>query len=357
MAKGLAIALVVLGHCLDFDDPMRHLIYSFHMPLFFVLAGYTMRPKPRRTVLASSLRRLMVPYAAVSAILLLFAFIPPASVNPALDSQEPPLAVLGQVLYASGCESDFMGAHIIGVGAIWFLPCLMWGRLALNELLLRTEHLAGWRRALQPLVLLALLWLGLAVGERVRLPLSIDTALVAVSFMYLGYALKRTGLQNIGNLQWLGVVALWLLGFASDGIGSIDMATRSYLECPVQLLCAAAGSVAVIGAVQGLEQLGSGRALPSCGLALLNAWMGKLGAASLTVLCVHRVESAVFNWQKIMEFFAPGVWSWGITAQGLYQFALRFALVLALTALLRAAMSRLRALWEYRPAQLPADET
>lgn len=51
-AKGIGIALVVLGHAnrsigrtagLDWPSPLQtldHLIYSFHMPLFFVLAGY-----------------------------------------------------------------------------------------------------------------------------------------------------------------------------------------------------------------------------------------------------------------------------------------------------------------------------
>lgn len=343
MAKGLAIALVVLGHCLDFDNPLRHFIYTFHMPLFFMLAGYTMRAKPRLTVLSSSLRRLMVPYLVVCAILLFFAFVPPASLNPNLDPQEPPASVLAQELYASGCESEFMGLHIIGIGAIWFLPCLLWGRLVLNEVLLRTQNLQGWRRALQPLAVLALLWLGFALGQQLRLPMSLDTALVAVGFMYVGYLLKRVEPQNLSNLQWLGFVVLWLLGFASSGIGSIDMATRSYLECPAQLLCSVGGSVAVIGAMIGLEQLGRGCRLPSQALGRLNALMARLGVASLTVLCVHRVESAVFNWQKIMEFFAPNVWSWGLTAQGLYQFALRFTLVLLLAALLRAVLARITA--------------
>lgn len=343
MAKGLAIALVVLGHCLDFDNPLRHFIYTFHMPLFFVLAGYTMRAKPRLTVLSSSLRRLMAPYLVVSAILLLFAFVPPASLNPKLDPQEPPASVLAQVLYASGCESEFMGMHIIGIGAIWFLPCLLWGRLMLNEVLLRTQDMKGWRRALQALAVLALLWLGFALGEQVRLPLSFDTALVAVGFMYVGYLLKRVGPHKLCNLQWLGFIALWLLGFESGDIGSIDMATRSYLECPAQLLCSVGGSVAVIGAMIGLEQLGSSHSLPSHALGRFNAQLARLGVASLTVLCVHRVESAVFNWQTIMEFFAPSVWSWGLTAQALYQFALRFTLILLLTALLRTLLAHISA--------------
>ncbi len=45
-AKGLAIILVVLGHCLNhFDNEILHslceIIYLFHMPLFVLLSGYS----------------------------------------------------------------------------------------------------------------------------------------------------------------------------------------------------------------------------------------------------------------------------------------------------------------------------
>lgn len=43
-AKGLAIILVVYGHALTYFSPnfdsIVHVVYSFHMPLFFVLTGY-----------------------------------------------------------------------------------------------------------------------------------------------------------------------------------------------------------------------------------------------------------------------------------------------------------------------------
>ena len=46
IAKGIAIILVVLGHCLNhFDDAVLHriceIIYLFHMPLFVTLSGYS----------------------------------------------------------------------------------------------------------------------------------------------------------------------------------------------------------------------------------------------------------------------------------------------------------------------------
>ena len=42
IARGIGIVLVVLGHCLSqLDGSLRTFIYSFHMPLFFTLAGMT----------------------------------------------------------------------------------------------------------------------------------------------------------------------------------------------------------------------------------------------------------------------------------------------------------------------------
>lgn len=38
--KGFGIILVVLGHCMIFENPINRVIYSFHMPIFFICSGY-----------------------------------------------------------------------------------------------------------------------------------------------------------------------------------------------------------------------------------------------------------------------------------------------------------------------------
>ena len=44
IAKGIGIFLVVLGHC-QITENVLTLITTFHMPLFFFLAGYVFRPE------------------------------------------------------------------------------------------------------------------------------------------------------------------------------------------------------------------------------------------------------------------------------------------------------------------------
>lgn len=39
--RGMAILLVIVGH-VDFPNKVNGVIYSFHMPLFFIIIGLTM---------------------------------------------------------------------------------------------------------------------------------------------------------------------------------------------------------------------------------------------------------------------------------------------------------------------------
>ena len=61
IAKGIAIFLVIIGHQYDLPE-ISHFIYSFHMPLFFILGGYFFHKKKIKTDVLSNVRRLIFPY-------------------------------------------------------------------------------------------------------------------------------------------------------------------------------------------------------------------------------------------------------------------------------------------------------
>lgn len=75
VAKGICIMLMVIGHsgCPQF---IRHFIYMFHMPFFFMAAGYFMKPQESlHSYLNFSLKRvkkLYVPYLLCGFSLLIF---------------------------------------------------------------------------------------------------------------------------------------------------------------------------------------------------------------------------------------------------------------------------------------------
>jgi len=69
-AKGVGILLVIAGHVWWRPGPAHHVIYSFHMPLFFLLSGYMVTPQPGWALLAKQARSLLIPFAAFSLILI-----------------------------------------------------------------------------------------------------------------------------------------------------------------------------------------------------------------------------------------------------------------------------------------------
>lgn len=63
--KGIAILCVILGHIEAIPEVGKGIIFSFHMPLFFIIAGYFYRPTvDYRAKLNKDFKRLIVPYIA-----------------------------------------------------------------------------------------------------------------------------------------------------------------------------------------------------------------------------------------------------------------------------------------------------
>jgi len=61
VAKGVGILLVVLGHSFVMGSYFSRVIYSFHMPLFFFIAGFLFRPE-KYTSIFGLLKRLFASY-------------------------------------------------------------------------------------------------------------------------------------------------------------------------------------------------------------------------------------------------------------------------------------------------------
>ena len=65
IAKGLGIICIVIGHALTKGTLLRRWVFTFHVPLFFIVAGLTFVPKNSRGYIKTRFKRLMVPYYLV----------------------------------------------------------------------------------------------------------------------------------------------------------------------------------------------------------------------------------------------------------------------------------------------------
>lgn len=55
IAKGIGILSVIIGHTFDVQY-LSNFLYSFHMPLFFVLSGYFFKEKDTKTIVKKGLK-------------------------------------------------------------------------------------------------------------------------------------------------------------------------------------------------------------------------------------------------------------------------------------------------------------
>lgn len=48
IVKGITIILMIIGHVSNIPTILRTFIFSFHMPLFFIISGYTFKKKNKQ---------------------------------------------------------------------------------------------------------------------------------------------------------------------------------------------------------------------------------------------------------------------------------------------------------------------
>lgn len=308
-ARGLAMLLVIIGHTVPGNEAVIGALYTFHLPLFFVISGYAMRPVRdgrafvRRHV--HSFFRLIVPCAAVQMGLMIYFYLlegnPGAGRLMGLEKR-----ALVQLFWA--------GAQSVGgrpaLGIPWFLFALFWGRMIFDAL-----RMAFGRHAV--IACAATAALGLIIGRSSYWPQSLDLAMVSVLFLCAGEQLHRleTLSPRVRRGALFAAALVWALGLLMDV--RVDMAVHQYgphgLGIPVSL-CASAVVCALM------------RRLDGCGA--ISRPLAFVGRISLPVFFVHHVD----------DYFM-GLWyreNWWLCWMN------RIAVVVGIAALVHGALERLR---------------
>lgn len=236
-AKGIAIILVIFGHTIDYNSPLRGYIFSFHMPLFFILAGYTFRQKRWNSLLTSSFKRLFIPYT----MLFLLWRVPNFLAYTDHVNSSSLKALLGSFIFASGTTVQPFGFDAAGMS--WFLASLFCSRIILNAICRSCsngEHPIISSGATSA----SLLLLGVFLGRNLHLylPLSLDVSMAATFFMWVGHLMKQVNLTKailnpfaciISACAWIGAAHFSFL----------ELAARDYRILPLAIIAAIAGTI------------------------------------------------------------------------------------------------------------------
>lgn len=302
IAKGFGIAFVIVGHTFLNDSLWRKLVFSFHMPLFFILAGYTFSVKPTKTVLASSAKRLLVPYCLIFLARSTIAYAKAESINP-----ERLLSSFLSFLFASGTDVGPWG--IPAAGMIWFFMVLFLARVVLNFGFTLFEK-RQTSSAIQAAFWVAFGIVGIFLGEptkmlpplsgldfpsHIKLPLSFDLVMVACLFMYVGYMFRKHGIDAMLNKWWTLPAALiiWLVGCQ---FSYLELAARRYDFWLCGMVGAFAGSYIVFWVSHFIEMR-----IPFAIGPL--AWMGE---CSMLLFCIHAFDAYLAPWQTL-PFVSAGI--------------------------------------------------
>lgn len=148
VARGLGMLAVVIGHVWT-RGPLRDAMYSFHMPLFFLLSGMLSRPHDVGAFTRRQLVGQMRPYVFFLALLIMIdQLIEPLKGGRPIFHQWP--QDLAPILLG--------GFWLRGPYTIfWFVPCLMMARILFNVALSRWPDVLDrrWAFLLPPVLVLA----------------------------------------------------------------------------------------------------------------------------------------------------------------------------------------------------------
>ena len=238
VVKGIAILLMIVGHT-KCPEPLSRVIFSFHMPLFFILSGLTFSPAkewkslPRKTW--QSFRGLILPIIAVMSLQRAYNMI--VSHTFSMSNYWNSLKVMfsTSLYWASGAVKD----NISVIGVFWFVFSLFWGKLIVNLFCL----LFGKKNV--PFLCTATAVWAIYLGEGIYLPQNMDVTLVAVLFIAAGMSAREhmDWIRNHKMLLFVVCVALWGYGMGQSAV--IQMAKRSYPGGLLSVFTALAGSFMV----------------------------------------------------------------------------------------------------------------
>lgn len=273
-AKGVGIILVVIGHVWT-RGAVRDLIYAFHMPLFFLLSGYTLAPRPMRETLVRMLRSMAVPYAAFLILLALW--------DAGFESwrgARPIFRDWGDALWRMGVGgSELRGPFTI----FWFVPALFFARIAYNAL----AQIWPDPRDIRWLAIVAALWAGgVYIGARTDFsPLGLLSVPVVVALLWVGarWRAMRSDRWMMAAMLVAGPVLALMLVVA--GAPPLNMKVGEYGWPVVGLLCAI---------VLSLGLCAWARSVPP-------AMLAALGRMSLVIMYLH---------VAVIHYLAPYMGKW-----------------------------------------------
>ena len=260
-AKGIGILFVVFAH-MNMAEPSLTFIYSFHMPLFFILSGMVFHPEKfgtLKSLVQNRIKTLICPYILFCVLGFLYeigySFACKILIDKSADFPALVWRFLYSVVWAPYSQKYFTDFNT----PLWFVPCLL---------------------LVEVMFYLLLKWEGKGNKKAVIVTTAVLTG--------IGWLMESGWIPfDFSILPWNFSSACFSLGFFAIGYYSFPFLKKSFLsEKPsgktVLILVAAFVLTALFGELNGKVSIGS-RVLHNGFLFYLSGCLGTIGLLAVSL--------------------------------------------------------------------------
>jgi fucose 4-O-acetylase-like acetyltransferase len=322
IAKALTITAVVAGHSIEGTSVLWRILSSFHVPLFFLLAGYLARGSFAETA-SNRARRLLIPYvyAGLTAFGVYMALKLSAGTRVDFPAFFKPFSLA--LLWGNGWNPPAWSIPVLSIDlSLWFLPCLFAACVLFAAVRVLPGKALRWAAALG----LSVAGVYLSRVKGIVLPWSVDIAMAVQLFLLAGFELRnlrKDAAEPVSAILFPVFFILWTFTFRQQS-AFLDLNTRAFGIPWHSALTALFGC----GVILSLSAL-LARFAPAAAADRLE-WLGR---NSLVVLWAHALGTMVLEMAGIRPYSylglfliqfgfslaaarALGCWSWGRTIFG-----------------------------------------
>ena len=264
--KGIGMLLVIVCH--TFMKEIGPYITAFHMPLFFIVAGYFYKQNPFYIHLKKDIRRLVVPYLFICVVIMLIASVQESRTNHGFS-------IVTDVLYGCGTPA-------------WFLLGLFGSRAIFNRVLsVCPNHYM--------IVSLTVSSIPLAISLYYELPttLSFFSSICGVIFVAIGYYVKwHNVLEWLDSHKRIAIILSILLWLNTSIFGTVDLHYSVFKLWFIDYLGACGGTYLCYTISKHID-------MKTTKLKNVLMWWGYF---SFVVFSFHAIEYVFPNWHAIASF-------------------------------------------------------
>ncbi|MBP3222380.1 MAG: acyltransferase family protein [Actinomycetaceae bacterium] len=284
IAKGIGILAVITGHMSYFSSshPLHWVIFSFHMPLFFLVAGYFFRPTTAMNMAKKRFHQLIVPYIVTGIIIAVLASVKEAALGDLSKTPHVFIDWILKVAFGSGTHSSYFFG-ITYIGPIWFLLALFFAQVFYTFI---ADKKYAW------IVSLLLFVAGVVTAPLLWLPWSIQSAMTSLLFIHVGYVIRKHNWFDPHKVQLIPFALsfiVWVVVVYVDH-GKNYFASNYFVCEPADVLGGITGTLVVLWISIWIARI-----------PVVSSLLEKAGTYSLVILCAHAIEVSVFPWSKVIS--------------------------------------------------------